>query len=203
MFNETVTHAGGGSTGTANETHVLMLMRRALNRGYAMEATREGGASIRWTRIDLTTHTSVGRSILLTPQLPVDGLADSVRALLALIDLGDATYDVHPDRRIIAAGGIELSAAETSRLRARRLVAVDDKNRVRLTLAARLGLLAHDHIQAGGKADGLAMCSCGFTASGPTGEAADGVLRGHRQAVTARFVDSVSASYAAALTESR
>jgi hypothetical protein len=181
-----------------------MLMRRALNRGYPMEATREGGVLIRWNRIDLTTHTQQERSISLTPETPVDGLDDSVRGILALIDLGDATYDIHPDRRVITIGDTEIPPGDTSRLRARRLVAVDRKDRVRLTLPARLGLLAHGHIQAGGKTDGLALCSCGgFTVHAPTGQAADQTLRGHRQAVTANFVDSVSATYAAALTESR
>ncbi|MEW2568365.1 hypothetical protein [Streptomyces sp. NPDC047070] len=203
MFHETVTHAGGDTRGTASESHALMLMRRALNRGYAMEATPEGGAVIRWTRIDLTTRAHADRSILLVPELPVDGLDDSVRALLDLIDLGDATYDCHADRRVITAAGTEIPPGDTARLRARHLVRVDRHNRVRLTMSARLGLLAHGHRQAGGKTDGFAMCSCGLTTHAPDGQTADAKLRGHRQTMTARFIDSISATYAAALTASR
>lgn len=47
------------------------------------------------------------------------------------------------------------------------------------------------------------MCSCGFTVHGPTGEAADEILRNHRQTVTARFVDSITAAYAAAISTTR
>ncbi|MFJ1606999.1 hypothetical protein ACIOHS_27050 [Streptomyces sp. NPDC088253] len=203
MFRETVTHAGGDSQGTASESHALMLLRRALNRGYGMEATLTGGASIRWTRVDVTTHSIVLRSVALAPELPADALDDATRARLALIGLGDAQYVVHADRRVITAGGTEIEPFDTARLRARRLVAVDRNNRVRLTLAARLSLLALDHVQAGGGTDGFAMCSCGYTANGPTGEAVDEVLRNHRQTVTARFVEGIDATYAAAVSESR
>ncbi|MFF0092731.1 hypothetical protein ACFYSF_22600 [Streptomyces canus] len=203
MFRETITHAGGDSNGTASESHVLMLMRRALNRGYRMEATRTGGASIRWTRVDLTTHAVVLRSIAVEPELPVGDLDLATRTLLARIDVGDARYAVHPDRYVIAFEDGEIPPAETARLRARRLVVVDTRGRVRLTMAARLGLLAHDHRQAGGGIDGFAMCSCGFTASAATGEAVDEVLRIHRQSVTAQFVESIDATYAAAITSRR
>ncbi|MDX3345933.1 hypothetical protein PV387_39390 [Streptomyces sp. ME02-6987-2C] len=199
MFRETVTHAGGDSNGTAGESHALMLLRRALNRGYAMEATLTGGACIRWTRADLS-RAIVVRSIVLDPETPVGDFDGATCFLLARIGVGDARYAVHPDRRVIAFDDGEIAPAETARLRARRLVAVDGKGAVRLTLSARLGLLAHDHRQAGGGTDGFAMCSCGFTASGPTGEAADEVLRNHRQVVTASFVDSISAAYAAAVS---
>ncbi|KQW13552.1 hypothetical protein [Streptomyces sp. Root369] len=203
MFRETVTHAGGDSRGTASESHALMLLRRALNRGFGMEATLTGGASIRWTRVDLGTHTIVLRSIALDPELPADAIDEATRALLALINAGDAQYAVRADRRVIIAGDTEISPLDSARLRARRLVAVDRAGRVRLTLAARLSLLALDHVQSGGGTDGFAMCSCGYTASAPTGETADGVLRNHRQTVTARFVQEIDASYAAAVSDSR
>ncbi|MFJ5037977.1 hypothetical protein [Streptomyces parvulus] len=203
MFRETITHATGDSEGTARESHVLMLLRRALSKGYAMEATRTGGARVRWTRVDLTTHAIVARAISVEPELSLGALDLATRTLLARIDVGDARYEVHPDRYVIAYDDTEITPAETARLRARRLVAVDHAGRVRLTLAARLGLLAHDHRQAGGGNDGFAICSCGFTANGPTGEAVDEVLRNHRQVVTASFVDSISAAYAAALSATR
>lgn len=202
MFRETITHAGGDSNGTAKESHALMLLRLAASRGDAMEATRTGGARIRWTRGGHSSAIAV-RSIVLDPETPVGDLDSATRFLLARINLGDARYEVHPDRRVIAFDDGEAAPVETARLRARRLVAIGGNGRVRLTLAARLGLLAHEHRQAGGGTDGFAMCSCGFTVSGPTGEAADAVLCGHRQVVTAAFVDSISAAYGAAIADSR
>ncbi|CAL9535722.1 hypothetical protein [Streptomyces sp. enrichment culture] len=201
MFHETLTHAGGSSKGTAKESHALMLMRRALNRGYAVTATTGGGAEIRWGRIDRLTGNSVVRSIVLDPQLPAENLDARTRAQLAAINVGDARHVVTADRRYIDAGGTEIPTGETARLRARRLVAVDSKGRVRLTLVARLALLALDHTQVGGGTDGLAMCSCGFTVSAPAGEAADETLRFHRQAMTARFIESLPATYAAAIAD--
>ncbi|MEU6595520.1 hypothetical protein ABZ923_41070 [Streptomyces sp. NPDC046881] len=199
MFTETIVHAGGDSRGPVSESHALMLLRRALNRGFGSEATLNGGASIRWTRIDLTTHQPVLRSITLTPEMPVGTLDASTRAHLALIGLGDARHVLTADSRHIVAGDTVIPTGETARLRARRLVAVDDRGRVRLTLAARLGLLARDHTQAGGP-DSFAMCSCGLTTSAPSGEIAGNVQRGHRQRVLARFVESIDAAYAAAIS---
>ncbi|MFF5968214.1 hypothetical protein ACFY64_31725 [Streptomyces collinus] len=199
MFHETIVHACGASEGPVSESHALMLLRRALNRRYGFEATLNGGASIRWPPVDLTAQANVLRSITLKPETPVGTLDDATRARLALIGLGDARHVLTADARHIVAGDTQIPMGESARLRARRLVAVDRGGRVRLTLAARLGLLAHDHAQTGGP-DGFAMCSCGFTANAPTGEAAETVLRGHRQAVTARFVESIDAAYAAAIS---
>ncbi|MGW2951553.1 hypothetical protein [Streptomyces eurythermus] len=199
MFYETIRHAGGASEGGASESHALMLLRRAQNRGFGAEATLNGGASIRWTRTDLTTRKSVPRSITLTPETPIGILSDATRARLSLIGLGDARHVLTADSRHIVAGDTVIPMGETARLRARRLVAVDSQGRVRLTLAARLGLLAHDHIQIGGPG-GFAMCSCGLTTNARTVLAADDVLRGHRRAVTARFVESIDAAYAAVIS---
>ncbi|MER6979636.1 hypothetical protein ABT317_22335, partial [Streptomyces carpinensis] len=60
-----------------------------------------------------------------------------------------------------------------------------------------------EHAQTGGGTEGFAMCACGLTVNGPTGEAADAVLRGHRQTVTARLVDSIDATYAASVADTR
>ncbi|MEV6738665.1 hypothetical protein AB0N14_17720 [Streptomyces sp. NPDC051104] len=172
MFRETVTHAGGSTQGAAKESHALMLLRRARNRSCAMEATRTGGARISWGRVNATTRATEVRAIVLDPELPVGDLDERTRAILALVGVGGARHVLDVDRRYILAAGTEIPSGESARLRASRLVAVGSQGRVRLTLAARLGLLAHDHIQAGGAADGFAMCSCGFTASAPTGESA-------------------------------
>lgn len=146
MFRETVTHAGGTSEGTASEAHALMLLRRAVRRGYAIEATREGGALITWTRRDLGSRL-VHRSITLAPQMPVGKLTDAIVEDLVTVDeLRPAQY-IENDfgRRVILAGLVEVGPMATASLRARRLVTTDDQAPVRLTLTARLGLLANAH----------------------------------------------------------
>ncbi|MGA5497746.1 hypothetical protein ACPCSP_25620 [Streptomyces cinereoruber] len=144
MFRETVTHAGGDTEGTASEAHALMLLRRAARRGYAIEATAPGGALITWTCHQLggVEH----RSISLVPQMPVGTLTDAVTRDLGLIaDLRPVEYVFNDHgRRIILAGLTEISAMMTATLRARQLV-TEHRGTVRLTLTARLGLLAAAH----------------------------------------------------------
>ncbi|WP_199570566.1 hypothetical protein [Streptomyces murinus] len=146
MFRETITHSHGTSEGTASESHALLLMRRAARRGYGIEATREGGAVITWTRRQLGTGALVHRSIRLHPEMPVGKLTDAVvRDLRAIDDARSAEYVMNDHgRRIIRVGLGEISAMATAAIRARRLV-TDQGGRVRLTLTARLGLLAHAH----------------------------------------------------------
>ncbi|WTW95434.1 hypothetical protein OG216_19525 [Streptomycetaceae bacterium NBC_01309] len=146
MFHETVTHAGGTSKGTASEAHALMLLRRAHRRGYAIEATREGGARITWTRAVYPVG-HVHRSIILTPEMPVGTLTDAVVRDLGLIASARPARYVESDagRRMILAGLTEISPMATALLRARRLITADDHDTVRLTLSARLGLVARAH----------------------------------------------------------
>ncbi|MEU6928988.1 hypothetical protein AB0A05_07470 [Streptomyces sp. NPDC046374] len=146
MFRETVTHAGGSTEGTASEAHALMLLRRAARRGYAIEATRDGGALITWIRRELRGGTA-HRSISLTPQMPVGKLTEALTGdLHAIRDLRPARYVLNDvGRRIILAGLAEISPLATAALRARQLVTAAERGTVRLTLTARLGLLAAEH----------------------------------------------------------
>ncbi|MGW1353045.1 hypothetical protein ACWCQE_27820 [Streptomyces sp. NPDC002409] len=149
MYRETVTHAHGTTEGTASEQHAVMLLVRAVRRGYAIEATAAGGALITWTRHLFgpgeNTVIRADRSITLEPSTPVGTLSDAVRADLDLID-GDrhARYDEEGGRRVIRGLLWRIPAFTTARLRARGLV-VEEGERVRLSLTARLGLLAHAH----------------------------------------------------------
>ncbi|MFC8889528.1 hypothetical protein ACFT54_09950 [Streptomyces cinereoruber] len=154
MFCETVTHAGGDAEGIASEAHALMLLRRAARRGYAIEATERGGALITWTRRQLGGDIA-HRSISLVPQMPVGTLTDAITRDLGLIaDLRPVRYVFNDHgRRIILAGLTEISPMATASLRARRLV-TEHRGTVRLTLTARLGLLAAAHRTKSAEPDG-------------------------------------------------
>ncbi|MFZ3595082.1 hypothetical protein [Streptomyces sp. BH104] len=148
MFTETLVHAGGTSTGNASEQHALILLRRAMHRGYALDLTTGGGATITWTakrQVGETVHEEP-RSISLVPHLPVArSLTENTCYDLFLIDgqRDDPRYD--PEQRVITGGFWRIPQAATARLRARGLVVVDDENRVRQSLAARFGLEAGEH----------------------------------------------------------
>ncbi|NDK24685.1 hypothetical protein FSY75_09390 [Streptomyces sp. TR1341] len=199
MFHETVTHASGESRGHASEAHGLLLLRRALKRGHAIQATPPGGASITWSLLGHGGRAAV-RSITLAPHTPVGELTDAtVRDLGAIDSTATARYGVRDGRRIITVGLFEIPALTTARYRARSLVTADRTDRVRLTLTARLGLLAREH-QAG--AD-TALCSCGrLTACPSTPEEARSLTRRHRETVAAEFVNSLSSTFAAAVAAS-
>ncbi|MFG2404239.1 hypothetical protein ACGFR8_07845 [Streptomyces brevispora] len=220
MFRETITHAGGTTEGTASETHAVTLLVRAARRQYAMEATPAGGALITWTRHVFgpggNSLVLVDRSIRLDPMTPVGNLTDTVREDLSLVD-GDprARYDLVKGRRVITGTLWQVPPFPTAGLRARRLV-VEDRGRVRLTLTARLGLLAHAHrttttaprgwyhpsayesagLNRPGRRAGLlrdstsaAVCSClELSAVGGDREHARRLALDHRRAVTAEFV---------------
>lgn len=147
MFRETITHAHDVTEGTASEAHGLMLLRRAVRCGYAIEATREGGALITWTRRQLGSGAPLHRSITLAPQMPVGNLTEAVVRHLTTIDTVRPARYMQSDtgRRYILAGLVEISPMATAALRARQLVTTEGGDRVRLTLTARLGLLALAH----------------------------------------------------------
>ena len=148
MFREIVTHASGESSGAASEAHALFLLRRALRRGDSVEATPAGGAIVRWTRTD-PGGIKVKRSIALHPHTPVGDLGpDAVQHLGVIDSRTSAHYELREQRRIIAVGLYEIPPFDTARLRARGLVTADDAAPVRLTLTARLGLLAQAHTPA-------------------------------------------------------
>lgn len=199
MFYEKVTHASGESRGHASEAHGLLLLRRALKRGHAIQATPAGGASITWSLLSHGGRAAV-RSITLTPHTPVGALTDDTVEDLGVIDsTATARYGLHGGRRVITAGLFEIPALTTARYRARGLVTADRADRVRLTLTARLGLLAREH-QAG--AD-TALCTCGRLTTLPaTPEEARSLTRRHRETVAAEFVSSLPAAFAAAVAAS-
>ncbi|MEU5834507.1 hypothetical protein ABZ820_12655 [Streptomyces diacarni] len=152
MFRETIHHAGGVTEGTASEAHALYLLRRAARRGYDIEVTKAGGALITWTaRLFGRRDGEVieeARSIELAPHLPV-GAALTDATVRDLTDIHEARRPCYADengRRVISLNGFcRIPPAATARLRARGLVAEDGDGRVRLTLTARLGLLARAH----------------------------------------------------------
>ncbi|MFC8465972.1 hypothetical protein [Streptomyces sp. NPDC057250] len=150
MFRETIHHPGGVTHGHANERHAVSILTRAVRRGYAVEATPSGGALITWTRATFgpTADGTIraDRSISLEPFTPVGAISPTTRADLALIG-GDphAHYAEQDGRRVISGLVWRIPAFTTARLRARSLITEDEAGRVRLTLTARLGLLAQAH----------------------------------------------------------
>ncbi|MBT2490614.1 hypothetical protein J7E96_19265 [Streptomyces sp. ISL-96] len=149
MFRETIHHSSGVIEGAANEQHATMLLTSAVRRGYDVEFTPAGGALITWTRhlfgAGGNSAVRADRSISLEPFTPVGALSDTARDDLALI-AGDrhARYDEQDGRRVIRGLVWQIPAFTTARLRARGLV-VEDGDRLRLSLTARLGLLAQAH----------------------------------------------------------
>jgi hypothetical protein len=122
-----------------------------------------------------------------------------VRDLAVIDTTGTARYDLRDSRRVITAGLFEIPALPTAHYRARSLVTADHANRVRLTLTARLGLLAREHQT---RPD-TALCACGrLTACPSTPEEARSLARRHREAVAAEFVSSLSAAFTAAIAAS-
>jgi hypothetical protein len=198
MFRETVTHASGESTGTASEAHALFLLRRAARHGYGIEATAAGGAVITWTRTGIGGRTAL-RSITLTPHIPVGTLTEETIRHLGVINARvGAHYELREQRRIIAVGLYEIRPLDTARLRARALVTADDAAPVRLTLTARLGLLANAHTTG---TDG--SCTCGVT---PRVGGPDQVVilaRRHRQEVAADFVAQLGTAFTTAVAAAR
>ncbi|MGW8602983.1 hypothetical protein ACWGLB_29040 [Streptomyces sp. NPDC055893] len=149
MFRETIHHAAGVTEGAASERAATMLLTTAVRRGYAVEFTPAGGALITWTRhLFGRTEGSViraERSIGLEPEMPVGNPSATTRIDLDLI-AGDrhAHYAEKGGRRVVAGLTWEIPAFATARLRARSLV-VEEEDRLRLSLTARLGLLAQLH----------------------------------------------------------
>lgn len=222
MFTETITHAGGVSTGTVSEDHARYLLRRGVRRGADVEATPAGGARISWAASSLTAGGApvrVDRAIELTPQMSVGILTATVRADLSCIEATPASrYRMDDDRRVIVCGLHRIPPFATARLRARRLV-VEEQGRVRLSLTAQLGLLAHAHrttttqlsawhrsvelygsagLNRPGRRAGLlyspasrAVCTCGeLSAVGGDRDEARRLATAHRRAIAAAFVAS-------------
>ncbi|MGW7708292.1 hypothetical protein [Streptomyces sp. NPDC054771] len=150
MFRETITHAHGVTVGTASEQHAVMLLVRAVRRGYDVEATATGGAQITWGRMVFGPGGGVvvraERSIELEPVTLVGLLSITTRTDLDLIDRDrHARYVEERGRRVLRGLLWCIPATTTARLLARGLVVEGEDGRVRVSLAARLALLAQDH----------------------------------------------------------
>ncbi|QKW06969.1 hypothetical protein HUT18_11735 [Streptomyces sp. NA04227] len=205
MFYETVTHIGGTTEGNATEGQALWLLGRAVRRNFDIDVTTDGGMLISWT-----AHRQVGehvtshpRSIRLRPHLPVaKALTDATCSDLLLIDsVRDAQYD--PIKRVMTGGIWLIPPAATARLRARGLVVVDDRNQVRQSLTAQIGLFARDHRTRTTEPDGyryppgggarrnssasVAICECGFARHTSDRDEARRHITGHRHEVSGEF----------------
>ncbi|MCX5326320.1 hypothetical protein [Streptomyces sp. NBC_00120] len=227
MFTETLVHAGGTSTGNATAAHVMSVLRRAVNRGYAIDFTTSGGASVTWTArrpVGETVEESP-RSITFAPCLPVArALTQATCYDLLLVQARDAKYD--PLRRVMTGGVWLIPQAATARLRARGLVVVDDRNRVEPSLTALIGLFARDHrtrttepagylhasdsglatagLNKPGRRAGMtysgastALCACGFARRSGDRAEARRHITGHRREVCAEFARLLVAEPAA------
>ncbi|MFE7214574.1 hypothetical protein ACFU93_32460 [Streptomyces sp. NPDC057611] len=116
MFTEKITsESGSESRGTATEVHALSLLRRSYNRGYAITATREGGALIRWRKVNPAASGAL-RSISLRPHTEVGELSEETRRNLAVID----SVRVARYARSIEAPAAGSSRPERTRSRSRR-----------------------------------------------------------------------------------
>ncbi|MDX3672748.1 hypothetical protein [Streptomyces europaeiscabiei] len=164
MFNETVTHTDGStSTGTATETHALRLLRKAVRRGYHVEATRTGGAII---ERDVHDGSPVPKkhTVTLEPVQAIGTLTVTVRRDIAAVEARGAylVTAAEPQFRTnvgrIAAGFASIPPAASQRLVDRGLVGVgqpytatsngflpETRVPVRVSLVAQLAMLAQDH----------------------------------------------------------
>lgn len=202
MFTETIESPGSVSTGAASEAHALILLRRSCNRGYAIQPTPDGGAIIRYRKRHLGQPEPVVHTVTLAPLVPVGDLTDSDTGNLRVIDGAKISRFADSGRYtlpVIAAGMYEIPPAQAESLQARNLVAADSNGNVRVTLSARLGLLARAHEQLATLDRLAAWCSCGLAISGNTAEQVDAVLLSHLAAVSADFLDSLPAAFTAAV----
>jgi hypothetical protein len=166
MFTETITHADGTTgTGTATEAHAMRLLRTAVRRGYRMEATRTGGVII--TR-DVPTGRSVvpkHHTVALEPAVPVRTLTAAVRGDLEAVAARPNAYLVAEADQLfrarvgrVNAGFVSVPPVTVTRLVDRGLLVVGEaykdtsngflpetRRPVRLSLAARLALVARAH----------------------------------------------------------
>lgn len=223
MFRETIAHADDSSENAASEQHAMLLLRRAVNRGYAVDVTPAGGASITWTYRQLNGEhiTEHPRSIRLAPDPPLARpLSETAVQDLELIDEARrAEYD--RQAQVIVGGLWKIPPGATARLRTRGLVAIEDDGRARLTLTARIILFARQHrtrttapdgwyrpagqVSAGlnkpGRRAGLlhssasvAVCSCGFARHCGDRDEARRHVAAHRREVAGEFFRSLTAA---------
>ncbi|MDX2647937.1 hypothetical protein PV341_31085 [Streptomyces sp. PA03-1a] len=202
MFHETITHAGGTTTGTASEAHALTLLARSHRRGLHIEARRDGGALISWTRLQFGPGDgqvdTVERSIRLTPTELLTSVlrGGTVRHDLETIDAHSRSRWESPrSRRVVIIGEDGIEAVTGLTLHKLGMVTDAPGGRVRLTLAARLGLLAYHHRPRTPHPDrGLTYCTCGMTAAAGDDpkEARMVRARNHLREVTGAFVTGLT-----------
>ncbi|MFJ3249116.1 hypothetical protein [Streptomyces sp. NPDC086782] len=205
MFTEIYTRENEqDSRGTATECLALSLLRRGCNRGYAIEATRDGGAVITWRRTDRIARRKVQCSITLAPHTPVGDLTAQTLQDLTLVDSVKVARYVrsigHRDGdRVIEGGTYVIPPARTDALGAYGLIVADSGGRLRLTLTAHLARLAQAHATLLDPAAPAVTCMCGYTAHAKSADQADQLLHSHRAAVGADFVGSLTDAFTAAV----
>jgi hypothetical protein len=138
----------------------------------------------------------------LTPHVPADP-SDLDLSNLRCIDAVKVARFTASDRYtrpVIQAGTYEIPPAEAERLSGQGFLVEGPDGTLRLTLTARLTLLAASHVRmdAGGRP--VIRCSCGLVAHAKNAERADAVRLAHLAAVTARFVDSLDPAFTATVT---
>jgi hypothetical protein len=216
VFREAITSADGTVTaGTCDEAHALSLLRRAVRRGYTVEATRAGGAVIVRTVHD-GDYVPRRHTVTIEPAVPAGKITKAMRR--DLVALADRDARSGPNRidagtRRINAGLYSIPPAATARLADRGLVKIDD-DRVTVSLAARLAILAQDHRtetseprgyhrvdgvigpwrKGGCLYDGssVARCACHWTYPMDTRDSARRKAHEHRQQVTAALVGELT-----------
>ncbi len=173
LFVETITAPGQpNARGRLDETQARSLLRRAATRGYAVEATRSGGALITWTVKRLGPAdgqvTTSPRSVALDPVTPARITPAVRRDLEAVDDSPGAALFLAPDARTpghgrIRSGLYSIPPATSERLITGGLLTLGEitpardwardsfgailgtYTSVRLSLVARLAMHAADH----------------------------------------------------------
>ncbi|MCY0963374.1 hypothetical protein [Streptomyces sp. H27-H5] len=131
--------------GTATESHAITLLRRAVRRGYDVEAATDGSVAVNWTYRRFHPHDEP-RSLTLTPQILIRGLTETTRQDLELIQAaGDrARFETQSGRQVVTLGFHRIPPAASVRLNERGFI-TDDHGRARLTLPALIAMHAQDH----------------------------------------------------------
>ncbi|MEV6574899.1 hypothetical protein [Streptomyces sp. NPDC051577] len=137
--------------GTATESHAITLLRRAVRRGYDVEAAPDGSVAVNWTYRRFHPHDenrtlTEPRSLTLTPQILIRGLTETTRQDLELIQAaGDrARFETQSGRQVVTLGFHRIPPAASARLNERGFI-TDDHGRARLTLPALIAMHAQDH----------------------------------------------------------
>jgi hypothetical protein len=150
-FRETVTSADGTTAeGMCSEAHAATLLQRAVQRGYSVEATRNGGAVIVRTIPGASGHWTPPRrhTVTLEPVTATGKVTETMRSDLVIVGCWPAGRQLaaHLNAKTgrIDAGFNSIPPGATRRLIDRGLVTIAG-DVVTVSLAARLAMLAQDH----------------------------------------------------------